>query len=43
MLLKPKSSFKIQIRKLKTEDRNGNCLKSEYKGHIKIGNLHKKG
>ena len=38
MSLKPKPSFKIQIRKLKTEDRNENCLKSEYEGHIEIRN-----
>ena len=30
MSLKPKGSFKNRIRKLKTEDRNRNCLKSEY-------------
>ena len=38
MSLKPKPSFKIQIRKLKTEDQNENCLKCEYEGHIKIRN-----
>ena len=38
MSLKPKPSFKIQIRKLKTEDRNENCLKFEDEGHIKIRN-----
>ena len=39
MSLKPKGSFKIRIRRIKTKDRNKNCLKSEYKGHIKIQNL----
>ena len=38
MSLKPKGSFKIRIRKLKTEDRNENWLKSEYEGHITIWN-----
>ena len=38
MSLKPKRSIKIQIQKLKTEDRNENWLKSEYEGHIKIRN-----
>ena len=38
MSLKPEGSFKIRIRKIKTKDRNGNCLKFEYKGHIKIQN-----
>ena len=38
MSLKRKGSFKIRIRKIKTEDRNKNCLKSEYEGHIKIRN-----
>ena len=38
MLLKPKGSLKIRIRKLKTEDHNKNCLKSEYEGQIKIRN-----
>ena len=36
MLLKPKPSFKIRIRKLKTENRKKNYLKSENKGHKKI-------
>ena len=38
MSLKPKGSFKIQLWKLETEDRNENCLKSEYEGNIKIRN-----
>ena len=33
-----KAYKKIRIRKLKTEDRNENWLKSEYIGHIKIRN-----
>ena len=36
--LKLKRSIKIQIRGLKTKDRNENRLKSEYEGHIKIRN-----
>lgn len=38
MSLKPKGSFKIRTRKIKTEDRNENCLKFEYEGHIKMRN-----
>ena len=30
--------YVIKIRKFKTEDRNENCLKSKYEGHIKIRN-----
>ena len=38
MSLKPKDSFKMRVRKLKTEDRNKNYFKSEYEGHIRIRN-----
>ena len=38
MSLKPKGSFKIRTRKIKTEDRNENYLKFEYEGHIKMRN-----